>query len=1081
MAKGHKQVARRSLTPEEWLRLRFKEVARWEEIASVAAGGWAVREARVDGPGCCRPLGRWRPIRDGHLWGSPDGTFLFRAAVSVPREFKGQPVLFELSTPTEMLVRIDGKLANGIDPNRSEVPLLARARGGERFAIELEAYVRSAPDDMRVVGQVSWGCTQVWRDPRLVCPDRVVQRFLYDFGTALDVALCPQVDEDVREFLLFHLDETLKHLDRDTEDRTAYHRGLARATDYLRRHVYEAEGLAGQGALALVGHSHVDVAYHWRIRQGIRKNARTTVVQLALMDEYPEFLYCHTQPYVYEMLKEHYPDLFERVKAKVRTGQWELVGATYVEPDCNVPSGESLIRQCLYGKLFYLREFGVDVDTVWLPDVFGNSWVMPQILARAGVRYFVSNKMSTWNDTNEFPHTNFIWRGVDGSEIFACVPASHFISWLAPDQLLANWAGFKEKVEVGESMNMYGFGDGGGGATREMLETARRIRQFPGLPRTRLVTGKGYLDQAFRSPEKLETWDDELYLEMHRGVTTTKARLKQLNRRCELTARDAELWNVLAEPYGREIPRARLAAAWKQILVNQFHDILPGSHTSPVGQEAEETYAEAHRDLSEAMAGAADQIAVNVSTDAAESDWVNVVVFNSLSWPATGMVSALAEAGQCRLVDAEGRDIPCQVREDDQGLWVDFVARDVPACGYATYFLGRSPSNGGVGAGPCARPAMAAPIAHARGRHGDLPLQEPAKAKLKVSPRALENRFFRIRLNRSGEITSLLDKRCGREVVARGQRANALQLFEDKPGNYDAWDIVRMYRDKQWKLPPATSSEVVESGPVRAGIRVVRRFFESTLEQTIWIHSDIARVDFETRVDWRERNKLLKVAFPANVLARRATFDLSYGSITRPTHRNTSWDKAKFEVCGHQWADLSEAGYGVSVLNDCKYGWDVEGNVIRLSLLRGSIRPDPDSDLGEHTFTYSLFPHQGTWQEAGTVRAAYELNCPFYVAQGLPSGFAEALPPRHSFLSVDAPNVHVGALKPAEDGDGCILRLVEQHGGRGGVAVRFDRELRSVEECDLLERTEERLAHDGHELRTEMRPFEIKSFRVRFR
>jgi len=1052
MAKGHKKVIRRSLTPEEWLRLRFNEVAGWREIASAPTGEWRIREARYDGPGRYRWLSRWRRIREGEPWGSPDGTFLFRGAIRIPPQLRGLPVLLELATPTEMLVRIDGKLVNGIDPNRSQVPLVRRARGGEALALELEAYVRSAPDDMRITGAVSWGCTQTWRAPRLVCPDRVIEEFLYDFQVALDVALCPQVDEDVRACLLGELDATLKLLDRDTRDRAAYRRSAAKARDHLRRNVYEAKGLAGQGALALVGHSHVDIAYHWRVRQGIRKNARTTVVQLALMDEYPEFLYCHTQPYVYEMLKEHYPELFERVKKKVRSGQWELVGATYVEPDCNVPSGESLIRQCLLGKLFYLREFGVDVDTVWLPDVFGNSWLMPQILARSGIRYFVSNKMSTWNDTNEFPHTNFIWRGVDGTDVFACVPASHFISWLAPDQLLANWAGFKEKAEVGESMNMYGFGDGGGGATREMLETVRRIRHFPGLPRTRLVTGKGYLDEAFAHPERLEVWDDELYLEMHRGTTTTKSELKLLNRRCELTAREAELWSVLAEPHGFKIPGDKLAAAWKQVLVNQFHDILPGSHTSPVGKEAEESYEEALDSFREAKYAALGEISEQAAAD--EQPGRPLVVFNSLPWPHTGQLSSLLTAKEpVRLVDAEGRGVPSQVATmfGDRVWFLCFTATDVPPCGYNVYYI--------------------------QPREGQAPA-EP-KHTLRASPRALENRFFRIRLNARGEITSLLDKRCGREVIPKGERANRLQLFEDKPGNYDAWDIVRTYRDKEWKLPPADSIVVAETGPVRAGLIVTRRFFDSTLKQAIAIYEDVPRIDFHNEVDWRERNKLLKVAFPVDVLARRATFDLSYGSITRPTHRNTSWDQAKFEVCGHKWADLSEAGYGVSVLNDSKYGWDVEGNVIRLSLLRGSIRPDPDSDLGEHGFTYSLFPHQGSWQDAGTVREAYELNSPL-IAVAAPRHSGE-LPPRHSFLSVDAPNIHVGALKPAEDGDGCILRLVEQHGGRGEAAVRLHREIASVEECDLLERPERKVRTGRRSFRAHLRPFEIKTFRLRLK
>jgi len=1045
MAKGHKKVIRRSLTPEEWIRLRLRDATRWKEIASCPTSGWEIREARYDAPGDYTWLSPWRRIRQGELWGSPDGTFFFRAKPAIPQEFRGLPVLFELSTPTEMLVRIDGKLVNGIDPNRSRVPLVGRARGGETFAMELEAYVRSYPDDMRVVGGGGWGCTQAFRNPRLVCPDRVVESFLYDFQTALDVALCPQVDEEVRESLLHRLDETLKRLDRDTDDRRTYHQRVAAAKAYLRTNVYEARGLASAGALALVGHSHVDIAYHWRIRQGIRKNARTAAVQLALMKEYPELLYCHSQPYLHETLKKHYPDLFRRVKAKVRSGQWELVGATYVEPDCNVPSGESLIRQCLLGKLFYLKEFGADVDTCWLPDVFGNSWMMPQILARSGIRYFVSNKMSTWNDTNEFPHTNFIWRGLDGTEVFACVPPSHFNSWLAPEQLLANWDGFKEKATIGESMHMCGFGDGGGGVTREMLETARRIKKFPGLPRTRLVTAKGYLDEAFRKPEELEVWDDELYLEMHRGTTTTQAALKKLNRRCELEAREAEMFAVLAEPYGFAIPRKQLTQAWKAVLVNQFHDILPGSHTTPVAREAEESYREALGVFRIVKTQALKALCRHISTNSLPG--TPVVVFNSLGWPRTD----LAEIGvdgpsSFTVLDSSGQPVPSQAVEERNGEdKLLFVAREVPSVGHRVFFLRKE--------------------------------QTERKSVLKASKRTLENRFFRLRLNNRGEITRLTDKRCGREVIPRRERANVLQLFEDKPGLYDAWDIVPTYKDKCWGIPPAKRMEVVETGPVRAGIVVERGFFDSRLVQRIWIYEDIPRIDFETWADWRERNKLLKVAFPVDILARHATYDLSYGSITRPTHRNTSWDKAKFEVCGHKWADLSEPGYGISLLNDCKYGWDIEGNVMRLSLLRGSVRPDPDSDLGIHLFTYSLFPHEGTWQEAGSVRAAYALNCPLTVIEAKRHG--GSLPAKHSFISVEPTSVHLGALKPAEEGKGRVLRLVEQHGGRGKATVRFDRAISSIQECDLLERAERKVAARRRSFTAAMRPFEMKSFLLR--
>ncbi|HOX40441.1 MAG TPA: glycoside hydrolase family 38 C-terminal domain-containing protein [Candidatus Brocadiia bacterium] len=1053
MAQGHRKVVRRSLNRDEWIRIRLAEVEHWRRAISAPVGGWEAREADYKAPGRYEMLSDWRRIAPGEEWGSPDGTFFFRTRVVVPREFKGRRTEIELITSTEMLARVNGALVNAFDPNRSRVPLLERAKGGEEFDIELEAYVRSAPDDGRVTAFGGYGCVQTWRDPELVSYEEAFEKFLMDFEVPLDVAQAELADEDAREFLYRHLDETLKLLDRETGSRKEFLRSVLKAGEYLAKNVYEAGVLPSPGKLALVGHAHVDVAYHWRVRQGIRKNARTAVVQLALMDEYPEAKYCHTQPYVYEEMKEHYPELFSRIKQKVRSGQWELVGGMYVEPDCNVPSGESLVRQCMIGKLFYLREFGVDVDTCWLPDVFGNSWIMPQILARSGIKYFVSNKMSTWNDTNRFPHTNFIWKGVDGTEVASCVPASHFISWLSADQLLANWQGFQEKTEVGESMNMYGFGDGGGGLTREMLEKARRIRRFPGLPETRQIGGKQYLDEAFANRDTLGVWDDELYLEMHRGTSTTKGALKRLNRKCEIAARDAEVFSVIASRFGAPAPRERLAVAWKRILVNQFHDILPGSHTTPVGREAEETYRASLSELETLSADALKAIASNVAPMSKDgSDWI---IFNSLGWVRRDVVRIPVDGGKEWVVeDSAGREIPCQLIRDGARQELIFASHEVPPVGYSTV----------------------------RVREGKA---RATSRTLKATRTTIENELFRVKLNKHAEIVSLLDKRSGREVIAQDACANMFQLFEDKPGVYEAWDVVESFKDRQWNIRAAKNIRVIESGPVCAAIRFEKEFLNSHLVQTIRVYSGVPRVDFITSVDWREHNKLLKVAFPVSVLARRATYDLSYGAITRPTHVNTSWDRAKFEVCAHQWADLSEGNYGVSLLNDCKYGHDIRGNVMRLSLLRGPIRPDPDSDQGQHEFVYSLYPHTGSWQSALTPRIAHNLNSPLVSvpvsAIANVSPHAKALPAEHSFVHLDATGAHVSALKPAEDGKGCVLRLVELHGGREDVTICFDRKLNSVWESDLLERPEKKVLHEGNSFRIHMLPFQIRTLRIRFR
>jgi alpha-mannosidase len=754
-------------------------------------------------------------------------------------------------------------------------------------------------------------------------------------------------------------------LDGQGAKRIAFLQSVAAARKHLQQNVYAARNLAGQGAVALVGHSHLDIAYHWRVRQGIRKNARTTAVQLALMDEYPEFRYCHTQPYLYESLKKYYPELYRRMKAKIRSGQWELVGAAYVEPDCLVPSGESLIRQFLLGKQFFLDEFGVDVDTCWLPDVFGNSW-----------------------------------------------------------------KSFPERTRVGESLNMYGFGDGGGGVTREMLETARRIHTFPGLPRTRLVTGKQYLEEAFAGPGKLDVWDDELYLEMHRGTTTTKAILKKLNRRCELVAHEAEMFGVLAGKAQHDT----LTAAWKKMLLNQFHDILPGSHVNPVGQEAEAMYRDALATVTDVRTEALRTLAGQVNT--ATQPGRPVVVFNSLNWTQSGIVELPGMAGT--VSDASGMAVPAQATAEKSLV---FLAQDVPPIGHAVYYL--------------------------------TPGGDDAELPLPATTTVLENRFFRMELDANGEIASLFDRRANREVLAGP--GNHLHLFEDKPGIYDAWDILPTYEEKEYPLPNATSLTIVETGPVRTVAKVVRMIKDSRLEQRIILYEDIPRIDFATRVDWQEHNHLLKVAFPVAVLARQATYDLSYGTIQRPTHANTSWDKAKFEVCGHQWADLSEGGYGVSLLNDSKYGWDIRGNVMRLTLLRGPIRPDPVSDIGQHEFTYSLYPHAGDWRSAGTSQTAMALNSP-PVPVRTPRHRGN-VPGRHSYLTVVGEGVFLGAMKKAERGKETVLRIVETRGGHTPATVHVPG-MKTARECDFIERPEAKLAVTKCSISLPLKPYQIRTVRI---
>jgi len=1054
---------RRGLNREERLNEKILELTRFVYPDREPLDGWWKREALyrdVETFEYVEP--RWQRIRIGEVWGSADRICFFRRRVRVPKRFAGRPVVLRMDVGGESTVFINGVAGDSLDPHRHEILLTERARGGETFDVRLETHVWSFPDDVRTHTE---GDSHRLEAAELRTVDREVERCLYDFRVAYDAALAQADRPEIFDFILSRVETAMDMVERYAQDAEVLKRGLRRGSAFLRRELYKSDAYRVPGRLCLVAHSHLDIAFHWWIHHGARKTRRTMAAQLALMDRYPEFRFCQSQPKTFNDLKVHYPEVYARVREAVRRGQLEVIGGMWIEPDGNLPSGESFVRQVLFGQRFWMREFGVMTRTCWVPDIFGCTWILPQILKRAGMDFFVTHKQSTWNDTNSWPYSLFMWRGPDGSEVLGCIPPTHFIGQCRPEQLRANWEGHRQRHIFPQSMCNYGWGNGGGGPTPDMIEYAKRLRRFPGLPSTEITSAEEYLRRAWRHRRALPVWEDELYLEMHRGTYTTKGALKRCNRKAEFLLREAEIFSSLARLRGggADTPQADLNDVWADLLVNQFHDILPGSHVHAVAEKAlplSENVcrrAEAARDAAvERLAGRVDTCVLPPASPRGAD--IAIVVFNSLNWRRSDVVRVTAptRARRLALVDGDGRPVPFQeVRRTAGAVDLVFFAEDVPPVGYRAYRLiaGRA--------------------------------REAPRPAARCTRRALENAFFRIGLDRQAYFTSLVDKRAGRELLVPGRPGNLLQLFEDQPGVYDAWDISLTYRDLEWPVKGLRSFRVVESGPVRTVVRTRRRVRMSTVTQDIVLYEHLPRIDFVTHVDWRERQKLLKVAFPLDIHAREAAYDLDYGTIRRPTHRNTSWDRAKFEVCAHKWADLSEGDYGVSLLNDCKYGYDIErlgpgeadGNLMRLTLLKGSVYPDEWADWGEHTFTYALYPHAGSWAEGGTVRQAYQLNVPLRAV--CTRTHAGDLPPAVSWLSLDAENVFLGALKRAEGGDDLILRLVELHNARRKVQVRLGLEVSRVSECDLLERDERTLRAGRRSFRFEMRPAQIRTFRLK--
>lgn len=585
---AHIKVTRRSMRPEEWTALRFGWLKRYIIEDKYEINTLEIRDARqVSEMKYEYYSDEYRPLKRGDMYFTPDGTAFIRGTVTVPESLKGKELWFTLKTAAEIIVKVNGKYVGGVDPNRDRI-LLSGYIDSDELHFEMQGYNRSKPDDERNPESLSVrGCRQIFEGAYLASVNHDVLDLVYDFEVLLDIAGSELFNEDYRAFLNKNLNIAMNFIDFDSGEKLT---GVKQAKEYIENVIYANTDYKGNGSVALVAHSHLDLAYYWRRIHTVQKNLRTVLIQLRLMDRYPQFKYTHTQAYTYETLEKYYPDVFRELKQKIKDGRFEPVGAMYVEPDCNIPCAESLIRQCLYGQNYFKEKFGIKVNNCWLPDVFGNSWILPQILKKSGVDYFVSNKMSTWNDTNRFPYNNFIWRGIDGSEVYACVPPTHFITWNMPSQIQENWEAYQDKNTGGQTMSMFGYGDGGSGVTEEMLEMMKRFDKISVMPKTEHMGGKEFLEKNLKNNKELKKWDGELYLEMHRGTFTTKSVLKQFNRRLEYKLREAEIISVLRAAVGIRYPKEVLTQCYKKLLINQFHDIIPGSHINPVYKDAVEDY-----------------------------------------------------------------------------------------------------------------------------------------------------------------------------------------------------------------------------------------------------------------------------------------------------------------------------------------------------------------------------------------------------------------------------------------------------------------------------------------------------------
>jgi alpha-mannosidase len=795
-----------------------------------------------------------------------------------------------------------------------------------------------------------------------------------------------------------------------------------------------------------VGHSHIDLAWLWPWTETVEVCRATFENALNLIENHPEFTYAQSQAQTYVWIEKYFPDLFARIKKQIAAGRWIIVSGMWTEPDSNLPGGESFVRQILFGQRYFQKKFGVTTDIAWTPDTFGYAWTLPQIYRKSGLKYFMTTKI-WWNDITRPKHHLFWWEAADGTRLLTFLPES-IDSHPTPDFVLDKFQAYHTNTRQPDFMMLYGHGDHGGGPTQEKLDQIEILKQTKIFPKVEFSTPQKFFGKIEASPVELPVLKDEMYLEYHRGCYTTQAATKKYNRQMECLLETAEKFASFA-PIA--YPKAQLDDAWQRTLFNQFHDILPGSSIAIVYQHALASYDTAKTETDAVIQQAVEAIAKNVNT----TGWgTPFMIFNPLSWDRDGFMEIdLPKSlwkNNLHVSDADRWVVKSQP-VGPKKLLVELTQQEstpLPAVGYRVYHIQVGKT------------------------------REP-KIQARATEWKLINQYFEITFDpKTGNIASLKDRQKDLEILSGP--GNELQFFEDIPAQYDAWNIG--YTGKEWRVDPNPKFEMLEKGPLRAKIRITRTFGKSIFKQEIAVYRNQRLIEFYNEVDWHEAHVLVKAAFPVTVANDFATYEIPYGWIQRPTIPKTAADSAKFEVSAHKWIDLTDrsGNYGVSLLNDCKYGFDVKNSVMRITLLRSPKSPDPNADMGKHAFTYALFPHAGDWQTSRTIQKAHELNYPCRVY--FPGSHAGTQPNSQSFVNLsENPGVLLTAYKKAEDRDAFILRLVEYYGQTGPLKINFSQSIFGAREVDLMENLGQPVTFQDKILTLEMKPFEIKSVEIRFK
>lgn len=955
-----------------------------------------------------------KPYQPGSFWGSGnDSHAWFHFTVNVPENMKSKPLQLRVRTDRsgwdadnpQFICYVDGVLRQGMDTNHTYVAL----DGKDYYDVYLYGYTGPKIPQAKLFAEI--------RNVNLSAFD------LY-FDIRVPFEMLDYLDVHSLEYseIVRMLNQTVSMLDLFEIGSREYFDSVESARAHIRKVFYEDYCCKQSATTVCIGHTHIDCAWKWTLKQTREKVQRSFATVLELMSRYPDYKFMSSQALLYQNLKEEAPELYEKVKEMIKAGRWECEGAMWVEADCNLSSGESLVRQVMYGKNFFKNEFGVDNKVLWLPDVFGYSAAMPQILRKCGVDWFVTSKIS-WNDTNMMPYDTFAWQGIDGTKIntFFLTPQDRkkgeperyttYVGNTGSRMIAGTYYRYQQKNLSTEALLTFGYGDGGGGPTVEHLEMQKRTEKgIPGAPNSKIEFASDFLTRLEKKIEGnplLPEWRGELYLEFHRGTYTSIAKNKRNNRQSEFSYLDAELWATIAKQlFGDAFPKKELHKGWEMILTNQFHDIIPGSSIKEVYDQCDIDYAYIKSVSHKIISGVQSKIAASVSKDK------GYIIFNPHSFEGNGLVKINGKSAFVSGIAPKGYTAVSNFKTD---------------------------------------------------------------CDVKIDGNTVETPYLKVVFDENWLISSIYDKKACREVLKAGAKGNEIRVYADHPDRYDAWEWQAYSNEGYRVLTAFDSAEVIDDG-ARKGIRIVRPHMKSKITQTVWFSDENTKIDFETVADWHQKHQMVKAAFDVDINADKATYEIQFGTIERPTHCNTSWDKAKFEVCGHKYADISEGGYGVSLLNDCKYGHDIHGSVMQLSLFKSPTDPNPEADQGEIVFTYSLYPHTNKLCDSDAPRLAYYLNYPMTAIKAC--GESDILPSSFSALTVNCDNVICETVKEAEEGTDTIIRLYECKNVRTNAELSVGLDAKKCYLCDMMENIIEEIPITNSKVSVKLSGFEIATLKL---